>query len=77
MTISLKDSHRYEGVISTVTADGDAPSVTLKDVKQVSTPGAPLKDQLVIPAQNIDTWTSGPADAKLSNGDCKHALEFH
>lgn len=69
VTLSVKEGQRYEGVISSTSSDGDAPGVTLKDVKEISTPGAPLKDQFFIPAANIDTWASGPADAKLTNGD--------
>lgn len=46
--------------------------VTLKDVKEISTPGAPLKDSLFIALTNIDNWTSGPADSKPTNGDCKY-----
>jgi len=44
--------------------------ITLKDVKEVTNPGAPLKDSLFIPATNIDSYSSGPADAKPTNGDC-------
>jgi len=44
--------------------------ITLKDVKEVTNPGAPLKDSLFIPATNIDSYNSGPADAKPTNGDC-------
>jgi hypothetical protein len=31
--------------------------VTLKDVKELSNPGAPLKDQLFIASTDIDGWT--------------------
>jgi hypothetical protein len=31
--------------------------VTLKDVKELSNPSAPLKDQLFITSTNIDRWT--------------------
>ena len=41
----------------------------MKDVKEISTPGQPLKESFFIAATNIDTWSSGPADAKLTNGD--------
>lgn len=43
--------------------------VTLKDVKEISKPGTPLKDTLFIGSANIEGWSSGPADAKVSNGD--------
>jgi hypothetical protein len=45
--------------------------VTLKDAKEISVPGAPLKDSIFIASTNIDTWASGPADAKAVNGDCE------
>ena len=44
---------------------------TLKDVKEISVPGAPLKESIFIASTNIDSWTSGPADAKAVNGDCE------
>jgi PAB1-binding protein PBP1 len=48
--------------------------LTLRDVKELSAPGAPLKDQLFIPAPELDAdaWSSGPADAKVPNGDCTY-----
>jgi hypothetical protein len=46
--------------------------LTLRDAKELSAPGAPLKEQLFIPAPEIDTWSSGPADAKVPNGDCTY-----
>ncbi|KAI0342847.1 hypothetical protein BDW22DRAFT_1329878 [Trametopsis cervina] len=60
---------RYEGVIGSTGGEGDSSGVTLKDVKEISNPGQPLKEQLFIAATNIDTWASGPADAKAPNGD--------
>ena len=45
--------------------------MTLKDVKEISLSGAPLKDSMFIPSTSIDTWASGPADAKAVNGDCE------
>lgn len=45
--------------------------VTLKDVKEISVPGAPLRDSMFIASTNIDTWASGPADVKAVNGDCE------
>jgi hypothetical protein len=58
-------------VISSTNAEGDTTGVTLKDVKDVTSPGAPFKDSLFIASTNIDSYTSGPADAKMPNGDCK------
>ena len=50
--------------------EGDTAGVTLKDVKEISNPVAPLKTQFFIASTNIESWNSGPADAKLTNGDC-------
>jgi len=41
--------------------------VTLKDVKEISVPGAPLKDSLFIASTNINTWVVGPEDAQAVN----------
>jgi hypothetical protein len=48
--------------------------VTLKDVKDISNPSTPLREQLFIASTNIDTWTSGPADAKAPNGNADSEL---
>ncbi|GLB40447.1 putative lsmAD [Lyophyllum shimeji] len=69
VTISTKTSQRYEGVVASTSGEGDTTGVTLKDVKEISNPGAPLKDQLFVASTNIDTWTSGPADSKPPNGE--------
>ncbi|KAG6820949.1 hypothetical protein H0H93_009185 [Arthromyces matolae] len=69
VTISTKTSVRYEGVVASTSAEGDTTGVTLKDVKELTTPGAPLKDQLFIASTNIENWSSGPADAKPPNGN--------
>ncbi|KAF5391677.1 hypothetical protein D9757_002350 [Collybiopsis confluens] len=69
ITLKTKSSQHYEGVVSSTGNDGDTPGVTLKDVKELSNPGAPLKEQFFIALTNIDTWSSGPADAKFTNGD--------
>ncbi|EEB97995.1 hypothetical protein MPER_02580, partial [Moniliophthora perniciosa FA553] len=69
ITLSTKTGQRYEGVISSTNNEGDTTGVTLKDVKEISNPGGPLKDQLFVASTNIDTWASGPADAKMTNGD--------
>jgi hypothetical protein len=57
-------------VVGSTTSEGDTAGVTLKDAKDITAPGAPLKDQLFIASVNIDSYTSGPADAKPANGDC-------
>ncbi|KAI6115622.1 hypothetical protein EDD16DRAFT_1593513 [Pisolithus croceorrhizus] len=69
ITLTTKGGLRYEGAISSTGPEGDKQGVTLKDVKEVSKPGTPLKDSFFIPSSNIDTWQSGPADAKVPNGD--------
>ncbi|KAJ6531780.1 hypothetical protein B0H19DRAFT_1188535 [Mycena capillaripes] len=69
ITLLTKTAQRYEGVIASTSGEGDTTGVTLRDVKEITNPGGPLKDQLFIASTNIDTWASGPADAKLPNGD--------
>jgi len=69
VTVTTKTGQRYEGVVNSTSGEGDTTGVTLKDVKEVSSPGAPLKDQFFIASTNIDVWSSGPADAKALNGD--------
>ena len=50
---------------------GGTTGVTLKDVKEISKPGVPLKDSFFIASTNIENWRPGPADAKLPSGDCE------
>ncbi|KDR76155.1 hypothetical protein GALMADRAFT_139891 [Galerina marginata CBS 339.88] len=70
VTLVTKSANRYEGVVGSVAnTDGDTAGVTLKDVKDVASPGAPLKESLFVPSTNIDHYTSGPADARPTNGD--------
>ncbi|KAI9566778.1 hypothetical protein HD554DRAFT_2173956 [Boletus coccyginus] len=69
VTLLTKTGQRYEGVISSTSPEGDTAGVTLKDVKEISKPGTPLKDSLFIASANIENWQSGPADVKLPNGD--------
>ncbi|EGN99245.1 hypothetical protein SERLA73DRAFT_160712 [Serpula lacrymans var. lacrymans S7.3] len=66
---ALSGLTRYEGVIASTSGEGDTTGVSLKDVKELTKPGAPLKDSLFVASTNIDTWQSGPADAKVPNGD--------
>ena len=77
ITLFTKSAQRYEGVIASTSTDGDMTGITLKDVKEVTNPGAPLKDSLFIPATNIDSYNSGPADAKPTNGDCASCSSVH
>lgn len=69
VTISTKRGQKYEGVVNSTSGEGDTTGVALKDVKEISVPGAPLKDSLFIASADIDTWASGPADARAVNGD--------
>ncbi|KAG2017742.1 hypothetical protein CC2G_007227 [Coprinopsis cinerea AmutBmut pab1-1] len=71
MTVTLltKTGQRYEGTVSSTSNEGDTTGVTLKDVKEISNPGAPLKDSLFIASTNIDSFTPGAADVKPPNGD--------
>ncbi|KAJ7931503.1 hypothetical protein B0H13DRAFT_1958504 [Mycena leptocephala] len=56
----LTTAQRYEGVIASTGGEGDTPGVTLRDVKEITNPGGPLKDQLFIASTNIDTWARAP-----------------
>lgn len=59
-------------MIASTAGERNIAGLTLCDVKELSTPGAPRKDQFFIPAPDIDVWSSGPADAKVPNGDCAY-----
>jgi hypothetical protein len=61
-------------VIASTNGEGNTTGLTLKDVKEISNPGAPLREQLFVASTNIDTWTSGPADAKAPNGNADSEL---
>ncbi|KZP23766.1 hypothetical protein FIBSPDRAFT_918970 [Athelia psychrophila] len=69
ITLATKTSQRYEGVVSSTSGEGNTTGVTLRDVREITTPGAPLKDTLFIASTNIDTWASGPADAAKVSGN--------
>ncbi|KAJ3967566.1 hypothetical protein EV361DRAFT_929974 [Lentinula raphanica] len=69
ITLTSKTAQRFEGVVFSTSGEGDTTGVTLKDVKELTNPGAPLKEQLFIASTNIENWSSGPADAKFTNGD--------
>ncbi|KAI0359877.1 hypothetical protein OH77DRAFT_1394656 [Trametes cingulata] len=68
ITILTKTNVRLEGVVHSTNGEGDTQGVTLKDVKEISNPGAPLREQFFVAATNIQDWSSGPADAKMTNG---------
>ncbi|TFY60445.1 hypothetical protein EVJ58_g5137 [Rhodofomes roseus] len=71
ITLTTKTHVRYEGSVASTSGEGDTTGVTLRDVKEISNPGAPLRETLFIASTNIDQWSSGPADAKppTTNGD--------
>lgn len=69
ITLRTKTGQHYEGAIASTNADGNTTGVTLRDVRDISTPGQPLKDTLFVASTNIGTWNSGPADAKAPNTD--------
>lgn len=74
VTLTTKTGIRYEGVIASTSNEGDTTGVTLKDAKDITAPGAPLKDSIFIASTNIESYTSGPADAKPTNGDSTFSL---
>ena len=61
--ILTKTSKRYEGVIASTTEnEGDTTGVTLREVKELTTPGAPVKSPFFIASTNIDSWSSVPTN---------------
>ncbi|TRM64619.1 hypothetical protein BD626DRAFT_492463 [Schizophyllum amplum] len=61
ITLQTKTGAHYEGVVMSTSGEGDTTGVTLKDAKDITQPGAPLKDQQFVASTNIDKWSSGPA----------------
>jgi hypothetical protein len=67
VTLVTKTAKRYEGVIaSTTESEGDTTGVTLRDAKELTAPGAPVKSQLFIASTNIDSWSPAPANSNTS-----------
>lgn len=67
VTLLTKTAKRYEGVItSTSENEGDTTGVTLRDVKEITAPGAPIKSQFFIASTNIDSWSPVPVNSNLS-----------
>jgi hypothetical protein len=67
VTLLTKTAERYEGVIaSTTRSEGDTTGVTLRDAKELSAPGAPVKSQCFIASTNIDSWSPVPANSNTS-----------
>lgn len=59
ITLTTKTGQRYEGVIGSTGGEGDAAGVTLKDVKDISTPGQPLKELFFVATTNSDMDVGG------------------
>ena len=65
VTLVTKTAKRYEGVIASTESEGDTTGVTLRDVKELTAPNAPIKGQFFIASTNIESWSPVPA---TSNG---------
>jgi hypothetical protein len=67
VTLLTKTAKRYEAVIvSTTESEGDTTGVTLRDAKELTAPGAPVKRQIFIASTNIDSWSPVPANSNTS-----------
>jgi hypothetical protein len=67
VTLLTKTAKRYEGVVaSTTESEGDTTGVTLRDVKEITAPNAPIKSQLFIASTNIESWHPVPAGSNTS-----------
>jgi hypothetical protein len=68
ITLITKTSKRYEGVIaSTTESEGDTTGVTLRDVKELTSQGAPVvKSHLFIASTNIESWSPVSANSNTS-----------
>ncbi|KAH8118051.1 hypothetical protein DFH11DRAFT_1572083 [Phellopilus nigrolimitatus] len=62
ITVSLRTNTRYEGILTFVSPSAsDDASLTLKNAKDLSTPSAPPKESIKIPASNVLSFSPGPA----------------
>jgi hypothetical protein len=67
VTLLTKTAKRYEGAIaSTTESEGDTTGVTLRDAKELTAPGVPVKSQIFIASTNIDSWSPVPASSNTS-----------
>ncbi|OCH94368.1 hypothetical protein OBBRIDRAFT_722811 [Obba rivulosa] len=64
ITLTTRTHVRYEGVVAATGAEGDTLGVTLRSARDLGAPGAPLREQFFIAVTNIESWLSGPADAR-------------
>ncbi|EMD33528.1 hypothetical protein CERSUDRAFT_142553 [Gelatoporia subvermispora B] len=71
ITLTTRTHTRYEGVVAATGPEGDTLGVSLRNVRDLGTPGAPLRDHLFVAATNIETWLSGPADARAPTDSFK------
>ena len=62
VVLATKTAQRYEGIVTSTSAEGDTAGVTLRDVKEILNPAAPLRDHIFIASTNIDTWSQAPPD---------------
>ncbi|KAF8330112.1 LsmAD domain-containing protein, partial [Amanita rubescens] len=69
VVLLTKTGQRLEGIVASTSGQGDTTGVALKDVKDITNPGATLKNYHFIALTNIESWASGPADSRPSNGD--------
>lgn len=60
ITVALRTNTRYEGILTFVSPSAsDDASLTLKNAKDLSTPNAPPKDTVKIPASNVLSFSPG------------------
>ena len=80
-----KSGQRLEGVVGSVSSpaatsptspSGDGEGITMKDVKDLTSAGAPLRETYFVSATNIESYTSGPADARPPVGPTDCELSF-
>jgi|SRR6266850_1165855 len=67
VTLLTKTSKRYEGVVASTESEGDTTGVTLRDVRELTSQGAPVvKSHLFIASTNIESWSPVPASSNTS-----------
>ena len=67
VTLITKTSKRYEGAIASTESEGDTTGVTLRDVRELGAPNAPIKSQLFIASTNIESWSPVTASSNTPN----------
>jgi hypothetical protein len=67
VTLLSKTARQYEGVIvSTTEREGARTGVTLRDVKELTAPGASVKSQFFLASTNIISWSPVPTNSNTS-----------